>query len=61
MKMKMQSDFNSMFEEFQRQVDVPDQLLNALKRMAEGRNYYWGLHMKLMKAFPEDFLEVKSL
>lgn len=38
----MQSDFNSMFEEFQRQVDVPDQLLNALKRMAEGRNYYWG-------------------
>ncbi|URY15401.1 hypothetical protein [Shigella phage ESh32] len=40
--MKMQSDFNSMFEEFQRQVDVPDQLLNALKRMAEGRNYYWG-------------------
>ena len=28
----MQSDFNSMFEEFQRQVDVPDQLLNALKR-----------------------------
>lgn len=43
MKMKMQSDFNSMFEEFQRQVDVPDQLLNALKRMAEGRNYYWGV------------------
>lgn len=38
----MQSDFNSMFEEFQRRVDVPDQLLNALKRMAEGRNYYWG-------------------
>ncbi|AEK12389.1 phage protein [Escherichia phage ime09] len=37
----MQSDFNSMFEEFQRQVDVPDQLLNALKHMAEGRNYYW--------------------
>lgn len=40
--MKMQSDFNSMFEEFQRQIDVPDQLLNALKRMTEGRNYYWG-------------------
>lgn len=38
----MQSDFNSMFEEFKRHVDVPDQLLNALKRMAEGRNYYWG-------------------